>query len=98
LSHEKAIPPAAAGVTASKAAAGPAWNRKPMAEPTAMMSPATNRLRTASAVTRPARTGALAMGSDRNLSIIPVARTSATATPVWEAPEPIASTTTPGSR
>ena len=69
-----------------------------MAEPTAIMSPAMNRLRTASAVTRPTRTEALAMGSDRNLSIIPVARSSATATPVWEAPKPVASTTTPGSR
>jgi hypothetical protein len=30
--------------------------------------------------------------------IIPVARSPATATPAWEAPKPIASTTTPGSR
>ena len=38
------------------------------------------------------------MGRDRNRSIMPVARSSAMATPVWEAPNPMASTKMPGSR
>ena len=98
LSQENASPAATARATAARAAAGPAWNRNPMAAPTAIIRATTNRLRSASAATRPARTAPLVMGRDRNRSIIPVVRSSAMATPVWEAPNPIASTKMPGSR
>ena len=98
MSQENASPAATARATAARAAAGPAWNRNPIAAPAAIISTMTNRLRRASAATRPARTAAAVMGRDRNRSIMPVVRSSAMATPVWEAPNPMASTTMPGSR
>ncbi len=98
LSQEKASPVATAKTTAAKAAAGPAWNRNPIAAPTAIISATTNRLRRASAATRPLRTAPLVIGRERNRSIMPVDRSSAMATPVWEAPNPMASTKMPGSR
>src|SRR5487761_48104 len=57
LSQENASPAATARATAARAAAGPAWNRNPAAAPAAIIRPTTNRLRRASAATRPARGG-----------------------------------------
>ncbi|GFJ81885.1 hypothetical protein Phou_060650 [Phytohabitans houttuyneae] len=96
--HENAIPTHSARPMAAAAAAGPAWKRNPMAYPTPVINARTNRFRTVSAATRPASTADRATGSARNRSIMPVARSSATATAVCEAPNAIASTHTPGSR
>jgi hypothetical protein len=82
----------------ASAAVGPAWKRNPMAAPTPVIGPSTKRLRMASARVLPSSTAAPAMGRARNRSIIPVARSSAMATPVWEAPKAIESTKIPGSR
>ena len=98
LSHENTVPTATARAAAVSAAPGPAWNRNPIAEPAPAIRTTTPRLRTALAATRPARTAVPVMGRDRNRPIMPLARSSAMATPVWEAPNPMASTTIPGSR
>lgn len=98
LAHENATPTATARATAPSAPAGPAWKRNPMAAPTPIIRPSTNRLRIASAQVRPARRAARAIGRARKRSIIPLARSSAMATPVWEGPNAIASTKMPGSR
>ena len=55
------------------------------------MRTTTKRLRTASAAILPTRTAEEAIGKERNRSIMPVARSSAMATPVCDAPNPMAS-------
>lgn len=50
------------------------------------------------AAARPASTAPPGTGRDRNLAIIPAARSPAAATAVCEAPNPIASSTAPGNR
>jgi hypothetical protein len=94
--HEKATPTATASPIPASAAAGPAWNRNPIPYPMPVIRIRTNRLRNASAAVRPARTAERVTGSARNRSIMPVARSSAMATPVWEAPNAMASTQMPG--
>jgi isocitrate dehydrogenase (NAD+) len=76
----------------------PAWNRKPVAMPTPVMSSTTKRFRTESEMVRPASTADRAMGSDRNRSIIPPARSSASPIPVWVEPNTVVCTKIPGIR
>ena len=72
--------------------------RKPTSIPTAVMSTITNTLRTRSASVRPASTADRAMGSERNRSIRPLCRSSASPMPVAMAPNTAVCTKMPGIR
>lgn len=56
--------------------------RNPTANPTAVIAAMSSSRRTASDSIRPARTALWAIGSDRNRSIAPLARSSTKPTPV----------------
>jgi len=98
FTQDRARPRVSARPIAASAAAGPAWNRNPTAWPTTITRSRTSRLRTASARARPASAAERAIGRARNRSSMPVVRSSATATPVCEAPNARVSTKMPGNR
>ena len=71
---------------------------QPTMKPTTHIRITTKKLRTKSARVRPTSTAERAIGSDRNRSIRPLLRSSASPTPVVSAPNTIVCTKIPGIR
>ena len=96
--HENANDVSSSSMKATSCAPTDPSGRKPTSTPTMYMTPTTAALRTRSDTVRPTSTADRAMGSERNLSMMPLRRSSARPMPLATAPKATVCAKIPGIR